>query len=95
MVFFNITIYFRIENPMFLEFVTFINLELFLRRMGRIKTKQIKATTFNLLDNYEDRFATDFKANKTAINDLTVYHSKKMRNAIAGYLTRLKKAKRR
>ena len=63
--------------------------------MGRIKTKQIKSTTFALLESHEDRFAQDFTSNKTAMNELTVYHSKKMRNAIAGYLTRLKKAKRR
>jgi small subunit ribosomal protein S17e len=60
--------------------------------MGRIKTKQIKATTFALLETYNSRFSKDFADNKRQMVDVTTYHSKKMRNAIAGYLARLKKA---
>ncbi|MFH1917052.1 MAG: 30S ribosomal protein S17e [Nanoarchaeota archaeon] len=60
--------------------------------MGRIKTKFIKATTFRLMERYGDRFQKDFKQNKEQLGILTEYQSKKMRNAIAGYLTRLKKA---
>ncbi|MFH1073407.1 MAG: 30S ribosomal protein S17e [Nanoarchaeota archaeon] len=60
--------------------------------MGRIKTKLIKATTFKIEERFNDRLSTDFATNKKLIDDVTIYHSKKMRNAIAGYLTRLKKA---
>lgn len=59
--------------------------------MGRIKTKLIKATTFNLEERYGDHFTKDFSGNKKALGELTICHSKKMRNAIAGYLSRLKK----
>jgi small subunit ribosomal protein S17e len=62
--------------------------------MGRIKTKQIKATTFTLLEQYNDRFSKDFTHNKKQMDVLTTFHSKKIRNAIAGYLSRLKKAQK-
>lgn len=60
--------------------------------MGRIKTKQIKAKTREFLDKHGESFNTDFEDNKKAVVELsTEIRSKKMRNAIAGYLVRKKK----
>lgn len=59
--------------------------------MGRIKTKQIKAKTREFLDTYGERFGPSFEENKKTVNELSNTRSKKMRNAIAGYLVRKKK----
>lgn len=59
--------------------------------MGRIKTKLIKAKTREFLEAYPDRFSKDFNENKQAIQELSDVASKKMRNAIAGYLVRKKR----
>jgi small subunit ribosomal protein S17e len=59
--------------------------------MGRIKTKLTKRLAFELMDRYKDRLSTDFNANKKAIMPLMDASSKKLRNIIAGYVTRLKK----
>jgi len=56
--------------------------------MGRIKSKLIKRTGKGLLSE-TDNFTPGFENNKQMIKGLTP--SKKMRNQIAGYITRLKK----
>lgn len=59
--------------------------------MGRIKTKFIKRKTKELAKMHGEKFSADFSANK-GITDKTVkVYSKKLRNIIAGYMTRLKK----
>ncbi|MFC1696939.1 30S ribosomal protein S17e [Nanoarchaeota archaeon] len=59
--------------------------------MGRIKTKLMKRTSRELMSKYEDKFTTDFAENKVAVDKVAQIKSKKLRNIIAGYLTRLKK----
>ena len=59
--------------------------------MGRIKTRKVKAITMDLLEEYKDQFTTDFEANKKLVSSLTTVESKKLRNIIAGYTTRLMK----
>tara|TARA_Y100000310_G_scaffold331954_1_gene406561 strand:- start:559 stop:747 length:189 start_codon:yes stop_codon:yes gene_type:complete len=59
--------------------------------MGRIKTTFIKQKTKELLEAHGDKVTTDFTANKKVTSQLTDVSSKKLRNTIAGYLTRLKK----
>jgi small subunit ribosomal protein S17e len=61
--------------------------------MGRIKTQLIKRTTQDLFKQYKDRFSTDFDENKKAVDKVAIMHGKKLRNVIAGYITRLVKAK--
>lgn len=61
--------------------------------MGRIKTRPIKAITMELLENYRDRFSTDYEENKLKVEQLTDVKSKKLRNIIAGYITRMMKIK--
>jgi len=62
--------------------------------MGRIKTMLIKRTTTDLMDKYASEFTTTFDENKRILDSKVRISSKKMRNVIAGYATRLKKADR-
>ncbi len=57
--------------------------------MGRIKTVLVKRTTRKLLDAHPDKFSTDFTKNKESITELTTCRSKKLKNVIAGYASRL------
>ncbi|SEW29870.1 small subunit ribosomal protein S17e [Natrinema salifodinae] len=41
-----------------------------------------------LLDRYPDAFSADFEENKTKVEKLTHVESKRVRNRIAGYVTR-------
>lgn len=61
--------------------------------MGRIKTALIKRITFKLLDNHEDKFGTDYEKNKQLVAETTNITSKKLRNVIAGYLSRIVKSR--
>ncbi|MFT4261499.1 MAG: 30S ribosomal protein S17e [Candidatus Woesearchaeota archaeon] len=60
--------------------------------MGRIKTKQVKAITHELQDKYGDEFKDNFEDNKVLVSSKLSGTSKKLRNIIAGYVTRLQKS---
>ena len=57
--------------------------------MGRIKSKLVKRTSLTLLKE-ENAFTGKFENNKELLKGLT--ESKKVRNQIAGYITRKKKS---
>lgn len=59
--------------------------------MGRIKTTLIKRKTKELWAKHGDKFMADFDKNKKLTDQYTDVMSKKLRNIIAGYMTRLKK----
>ena len=59
--------------------------------MGRIKTTYIKRVGKKLYEKHSDNFKKDFESNKKIVNDLVNVKSKKLRNILAGYITRLKK----
>jgi len=59
--------------------------------MGRIKTTLIKRTGNKLYALHKDKFSKDFDTNKKAIPDVAEVYSKKLRNVLAGYITRLVK----
>jgi small subunit ribosomal protein S17e len=59
--------------------------------MGRIKTKLIKALTNDVYSEHTEEFTTDFTKNKEFLNTVEQGASKKLRNVIAGYATRMKK----
>ena len=61
--------------------------------MGRIKTTQIKRAAKKLVREHRDKFKTDFSKNKKIVDELLDVHSKKLRNVITGYVTRLVKTK--
>jgi small subunit ribosomal protein S17e len=62
--------------------------------MGRIKTRKIKAVTMDLLEEHGEHFGTDFEENKKKVSEFAQVDSKKLRNIIAGYMTRLNKAQK-
>lgn len=59
--------------------------------MGRIKTKLMRRLTFDVLKEARDRLSTDFEQNKLVVGELLEGASKKIRNRVAGYATRLMK----
>ncbi len=59
--------------------------------MGRIKTKFIKRKTRDLLKQHGEKFTGDYVKNKEIANGLVQVQSKKLRNIVAGYMTRLKR----
>jgi len=61
--------------------------------MGRIKTKLIKRVTHKLIAENKAEFKDNFKDNKELVNKFADIRSKKIRNIIAGYVTRLTKNK--
>ncbi|MCL2296205.1 MAG: 30S ribosomal protein S17e [Methanomassiliicoccaceae archaeon] len=56
--------------------------------MGRIRPTYIKRVSIELLNKYPQAFNRDFENNKEMVNNLTDVYSVKMRNRIAGYITR-------
>ncbi len=61
--------------------------------MGRIKTTLIKRLTLKIFKDHRDKVKQDYEENKKTVEELTDVESKKIRNVIAGYLTRLAKEK--
>jgi small subunit ribosomal protein S17e len=61
--------------------------------MGRIKTALIKRVTNKLVDQNRAEFSKEFGGNKKLVSEFAEIRSKKIRNVIAGYVTRLVNAK--
>ena len=58
--------------------------------MGRIKSKMVKRTSIQVISLSEDDFfKKDFESNKKLLG--TTMPSKRIRNKIAGYISRIKK----
>jgi len=60
--------------------------------MGRIKTKLARRVTLEVMNAAPDKITEDFTENKKVVAELLGTKSKKLKNIIAGYTTRLKKA---
>ncbi|MEM0230578.1 MAG: 30S ribosomal protein S17e [Candidatus Woesearchaeota archaeon] len=62
--------------------------------MGRIKTNMIKRVSRELIEKHRSELTTDFEKNKKVVAEkLNFVPSKRVRNIIAGYVTRLAKRK--
>ncbi len=57
--------------------------------MGRIKTTLVKRNAVELVQKYKDKFSDNFDDNKKALVGLAELNSKKLRNVLVGYITRL------
>ena len=57
--------------------------------MGRIKSALIKRTAKQLIEKNPEIFSSDFEQNKKILGK--TMPSKRLRNMIAGYITRIKK----
>ena len=59
--------------------------------IGNIRPSFIKIRALRLLEEYPDQFTDDFDTNKHLVSEYTdVESNKRMRNWIAGYITRYK-----
>ncbi|KAI8873398.1 hypothetical protein GQ42DRAFT_32405 [Ramicandelaber brevisporus] len=57
--------------------------------MGRIRTKTTKRASRALIEKYYPRLTLDFQTNKRIIDSVAVVPTKRLRNKIAGFTTRL------
>jgi len=58
--------------------------------LGKVRTDTVKRVSRELVRRFPDRCKGDFDADKEVVNELVNSQSKRMRNRIAGYVTRLK-----
>ena len=56
--------------------------------MGNIRPSFIKIRAIHLVEDHGEKFTEDFAHNKKMVQMLTDVESKKLRNWIAGYVTR-------
>ncbi len=56
--------------------------------MGTVKPAYIKNVAMELLKKYSELFTNDFDENKRIVQELTNIRSKRVRNRVAGYITR-------
>lgn len=56
--------------------------------MGTVKPAYVKSIAIELLKKYPDLFTGDFNENKKLVAMLTNITSKRIRNSVAGYITR-------
>ena len=62
--------------------------------MGNIRPSTIKRVARELVDRYGDMFNEDFDHNKEVVSKLTDVQTKRLRNLLAGYVTRYWKVKK-
>jgi small subunit ribosomal protein S17e len=56
--------------------------------MGRIKSIAIKILAEDLVKNHGKRFSGDFEKNKEILGEIKKIKSKRIRNILAGYITK-------
>ena len=50
---------------------------------------RIKRFSNEVLNEYSERFGTDFSTNKQKLNEISIIRSKGLKNKIAGYITKM------
>ena len=58
--------------------------------MGKVKTEQIKRVGKELMERFPDKFTNNFDENKRLVDSLTEGTTTRVRNQVAGYITRTK-----
>ena len=56
--------------------------------MGRIKSTPVKNLAREIIEEHGDKLTTDFDKNKKIISSVRKIASKKIRNVVAGYITK-------
>ncbi len=59
--------------------------------MGNIRPTYIKRVAIELVKRYPDKFNDDYQHNKAMVAEVTDITDVRMRNRVAGYLTRFRK----
>ena len=57
--------------------------------MGKVRPEKVKKIARELVKRYPNQFTTDFENNKKLLASMATIYSSKLRNLIAGYITRL------
>ena len=60
------------------------------KRVGKVRIAAVKKISRELVALYPDKFGVDYEANKKALEPLVDARTKRLRNRIVGYITRLK-----
>lgn len=61
--------------------------------MGKVRTEMVKRISEELVEKYPNNFSADFEANKQFLKEIGLEVSKKLRNRIAGYISRIIKSR--
>lgn len=61
--------------------------------MGKVRPSNIKVLCRTLVAQYEDHLSTSFEENKELLAQVVELPTKRLRNRVAGYITRLMKTK--
>jgi small subunit ribosomal protein S17e len=56
--------------------------------LGKVKTEQVKRLAKQLITRFPDKFTTNFDDNKHLVAALTEGPTTRVRNQVAGYITR-------
>ncbi|MCL2172112.1 MAG: 30S ribosomal protein S17e [Candidatus Bathyarchaeota archaeon] len=56
--------------------------------LGKVKTEQIKRTGKELMTRFPNKFSSNFEENKKLVNALISDTTTRVRNKVAGYITR-------
>lgn len=56
--------------------------------LGKVKTEQIKNLAKELMMRFPSKFTTNFDENKRSVDELTKGSTTRVRNKVAGYITR-------
>jgi small subunit ribosomal protein S17e len=56
--------------------------------LGKVKTEQIKRLAKELITRFPEMFSTNFDENKHIVSELTEGATTRVRNQVAGYITR-------
>jgi small subunit ribosomal protein S17e len=57
--------------------------------LGKVRPEHVKRIAKELVQRFPDKFTTNFENNKKLVGEFTNLSSTKLRNRIAGYVTRL------
>ena len=60
-----------------------------MNHLANVRSEKVKKIARELLKKYPDKFTADFEENKKVIASLAKIPTTKLRNNIAGYITRL------
>jgi len=58
-------------------------------QLGKVRPEKVKKIARELVKRYPHQFTTDFESNKKTLKSIVTIYSSKLRNLIAGYITRL------
>ena len=59
--------------------------------MGKVKQTNIKTFGDSVMKEHPEKVSEDFEENKKLLNDIALIKSKRLRNVVAGYISKKKK----